>query len=161
MHKINKSPSQTLQYAKLGTANIAENTNYLVKFSGFYFAGTSTSLSGKFLMSRDGVNWTKLTDGKTFAYHKDDEKLIIGIGNDIKLVVMTENEDYETSFDLVKINRNNFSGSPTAINIDGNSNIFVGTSDGKIYTAHLPEYASLLNGDITFEQKQLNLDDPG
>ena len=114
-----------------------------------------------FLKSEDGVNWTKLADGKTFAYHKDDEKLIIGIENDINLVVISENEDAKVSFEFVRINRGCFSGCPTAIRVDGHHNIFVGTSDGKIYTASLPEYSRLLNGDIPFEEKQLNFGDPG
>lgn len=113
------------------------------------------------MKSEDGVNWTKLADGKTFAYHKDDEKLIIGIGNDINLVATAENEDAEVSFRFVRINRDGFSGCPTAIRMDGQQNIFVGTSDGKIYTASLPEYSSLLNGNIPFEEKQLNFEDPG
>ena len=167
LHKINTPPQDTLTL--VNSPDRGSNTTYLIKYSTLYLAGTTTSNGGKIIQSTDGMNWTTTVAGRSFAYHKDDEKLLVGLNNTIMLVkisqeIAPDGTPYEnvTLSDILDGNIGN-GGYATAINVDEDRTMYVGTQDGRILTATLPPYDEMgtSSGKVTLHDVGQNLVDGG
>lgn len=59
---------------------------YIVKYSGLYFCGATNNNNGKIYYSQDSKTWEELSGGDSYTYHKGDDKLLVGCGENILFV---------------------------------------------------------------------------
>ena len=148
LHKANEELSNTLDVVYSNGSPITGNVHYLIGFSGKYFAGVDDVI----LTSNNGKVWESYENTKSLTYYRDNEKLILPFGNDIKLLSTNSNDQIQ----FVTINSRSFDTEhPTAINIDEDNNIYVGTDAGNIWNASYGQYSDLLRGNIEFHKTQL------
>lgn len=133
LRKQNVPMQETLVKAKVGGSEVSENANYVVRWSGVYFAGTDSNV----LWSRDGLEWSVLQSGKSVASFASDGVLLVGCGNAIYSARVPLSDGTP-----IMSRATGSVSNPTAIGVDDRSRLFVGTQDGQILTA---DFGSLAN----------------
>ena len=169
LHKVNVDPANTL--TRTAGFSATDNVRYITRQSGIAFAGigsgfsgTPATANGKIMYSRDTKSWGQLIAGASFAYFKDDEKILAGVDNSVYLLKLEKEVDSQGYTTLV-VNPTEIislpSGYPTAIHVREDGKIVVGTNEGKIYEGQLPEYDNLGTGLISMTETVVDVSDCG